>query len=355
MLNICTHKTKETAIFLVVNINNISNLRNRLVDYKKTLCEMCNCSGEEEQQDPPTKYYLLLPYCNEKAKYGMSWVDWVNAPQIDRTVLGILRDIFGARFRGQPPVRKGRQLAASPASNEVQFLAFLKRGKFMGEKKTAVIVTHSSFLTAFSKLLQGGGKKIVFENLDILQVVIKNGRVKKASVLRYCYAYRAEGEVEGTMAVDPAAHTYFLVRHCPACHNLAETTLLEKSGRGGAGRGFGRWSMCLKATINELISVAHPLKEILKNYSRDKKNLSDILFGSSVVFRAILTSILLREILLSSCGNQKRPSVTNCEHITPLSARLPGGVSMVEPERPPSLPTPAVRPVLQTLQTLHRQ
>ena len=66
-----------------------------------------------------------------------------------------------------------------------------------------------------------------------------------------------------------------------------------KQARSGENFGYLDWSLCFEDTVDEMIAVGKDLYSLLKNYGGFKS----YTFGSSVIFRAILTSILMHNVI----------------------------------------------------------
>ena len=88
------------------------------------------------------------------------------------------------------------------------------------------------------------------------------------------------------------------MRHCLGCHNVTPgiTTKIGqafKQARTGENYGYLDWSLCFEDTVDEMIAVRKDLYTLLENYGGFKS----YTFGSSVIFRAILTSILMYNVI----------------------------------------------------------
>ena len=291
--------------------------------------------------------YTIYPYCNEKIKVfnvgplktpkKLSEIfDKVNAPKIENKVLEYF-SAFTASFDddlylGKGLSKTGNHLISSD-SNANKFLDLLIKEDVTPQFNGSLIISHSSFLTelmnelynyiskekdaklierekvydvdsnigdkfnGFSEYgfpeyglpLQFGGRKDVFDNLDILQIIInrKTGDITKAIVRRFSNNYEINTEEP---IWDPFTYkVYFIMRHCVGCHNHPNATLKDKSTI----KGYGEYAMCFKYTVNELQEKSRGLLNLLNTYG----GIDKFHFGSSVIFRAILTSILVYNIL----------------------------------------------------------
>jgi len=106
----------------------------------------------------------------------------------------------------------------------------------------------------------------------------------------------------------------FIMRHCLGCHNVSEGKLIKvgtllANNIGKKNRGYLDWAMCLRGTFGEMQYRKDDIKRLLQKYCFDvfkPFNLKDIIFGSSVIFRSMLTSILLYRCLSLEKGSIER-------------------------------------------------
>ena len=90
---------------------------------------------------------------------------------------------------------------------------------------------------------------------------------------------------------------YFIFRHCPACHNkvgLKKKMYANMGIRGNENAAIGMSSMCLKGTYEDFSTkteIFSKFFEIIWEYVEEEN--STIEFGSSIIFRDILTCSFL--------------------------------------------------------------
>ena len=89
------------------------------------------------------------------------------------------------------------------------------------------------------------------------------------------------------------------MRHCVGCHNYL--TNVFKKGINYSEKGFNKYSLCFPETVNEMATSAPSLNTI---FYKECGGLDNIQFGSSVIFRAILTSLLLYNTLKTEWENR---------------------------------------------------
>ena len=300
--------------------------------------------------------HKIYPFCNEKLKKVggvpsaiIGFFDKVNKPKINKPARDALSEVFGVKFTKtagiteDPGFSHDPEAWRSPPPNPELFLETILM--MARENKDQFIASHSGFMTKLynyitqnytetsepptlytstpststpststgGKLAQSGGtNRGIFDNLDILQLILdtsKTGReaVKGIIVRRFNKDY-SSAESEGVKP-PPAVHygwgeenirSVFIIRHCIGCHNLtpgksakiyqaAMEAVMHKK------KGYLKWAMCVSQTYNEFMSQKENLLSILKEYSKKgttKENRFGYTFGSSVILRAILTSIL---------------------------------------------------------------
>lgn len=105
----------------------------------------------------------------------------------------------------------------------------------------------------------------------------------------------------------------FIMRNCETCNNITnkKTQKIKQFLTNNSPNGYFNWSMCLPRTITDIYNKRSDLLELLKKYCffdhpDDKdihKCIDQIVFGSSVIFSSILTSLFLYNCLSKSKNN----------------------------------------------------
>ena len=306
--------------------------------------------------------YTLFPYCNEELK-GPASLDKVNAPFTSLEGLYAFHKVFQANFSAISPAMidgnytsvetlSSSKGATSPENDPKMFIKALTLFN-----KNCFIVSHSGFMTKLydyilksglinesdmygdiynkydiepsmeetiiQKGIYGGGilKKIglqrerdygIFDNLDILQLIFDNtGKIHYVLIRRYSNNYQLDNDIKIDYEVS-VLKSVFIMRHCLGCHNVTPgiTTKIGqafKQARTGENFGYLDWSLCFEDTVDEMITVRKDLYNLLQNYGGFKS----YTFGSSVIFRAILTSILMYNVIsnIESDTDQQNTSV----------------------------------------------
>ena len=292
--------------------------------------------------------YTLFPYCNEELK-GPASLDKVNAPFTSLEGLYAFHKVFQANFSALSPAMidgnytsvetlSASKGATSPENDPKMFIKALT-----AFNKNSFIVSHSGFMSKLydyilksglinesdmygdiynkydiepsmeesiiQNALYGGGilKKVglqkerdygVFDNLDILQIIFDNtGKILYVLIRRYSNNYQLDNDIKIDYKLS-VLKSIFIMRHCLGCHNVTPgiTTKIGqafKQARSGENFGYLDWSLCFEDTVDEMIAVGKDLYSLLKNYGGFKS----YTFGSSVIFRAILTSILMHNVI----------------------------------------------------------
>ena len=313
--------------------------------------------------------YTIFPYCNEQLK-GPASLDKVNAPFTNSQALYALHKVFESNFSSISPVMiEGKYSsletlsrskgASSPENDPKMFIKTLT-----AFNKNCFIVSHSGFMTKLydyilrswlikerdmygdiynkydiqptmeetfmEKGIYGGGimKRIglekernygVFDNLDIIQLIFGiNGELLYMLVRRYSKNYKLDNDLDLDKSAYKSLKSVFIMRHCLGCHNITPglTTKIGqafKQSRTGENFGYLDWSLCFEDTVDEMISVRKDLHTLLEIYGGFKS----YTFGSSVIFRAILTSILMYNVIsnIESDTHKQNTSVSVDEDI----------------------------------------
>lgn len=154
----------------------------------------------------------------------------------------------------------------------------------------------------------------VFDNLDILQIIFnENGVISHMIIRRFINNYKINNEPNITnLSLDGInGKSIFIMRHCLGCHNVTPG-IMTKIGQAteqyktGKNLGYLDWSMCFEDTIDEMVYVGNDVYNLLELYGGYKS----YIFGSSVIFRAMLTSILMFNVINNTNNTGVEKSTT---------------------------------------------
>ena len=307
--------------------------------------------------------YTLFPYCNENLK-SIAALDKVNAPFTSSLALYSLHNVFNCNFSANSPAfikgdyasveNLSRSNGANSPNNDPQKFFEL----FKNINKNYFIVSHSGFMTKLydyikkiykiydsdnnediynnlqeepsieERLMQdgiysGGMEKTrdygIFDNLDIIQLIFSmKGELLYMLVRRYTENYKLDNELELDPSVSKSLKSVFIMRHCLGCHNVTPGTI-TKMGQGfkqaitGQNFGYLDWSLCFEDTVDDMNLVGKDLYKLLESYG----GFQSYTFGSSVIFRAMLTSILMYNVIsnIKSESKQENTSIDRDEDI----------------------------------------
>lgn len=157
----------------------------------------------------------------------------------------------------------------------------------------------------------------VDEPIPLYESELRDYRESKVRFLSYQYKdveykYPKLEESDTEEQVGSPVFNIFIMRHCLGCHNISEgkltkvETLLANNMGTKKNRGYLDWAMCLRGTFADMQYRKDDIKRLLQKYCFDVYkpfNLKDIIFGSSVIFRSMLTSILLYRCLSLEKGS----------------------------------------------------
>ena len=226
--------------------------------------------GEEEAHARPARARVhVFPFLSEQSSRGHVVAEVpgdVDVPAIPARVQRLFPDV---QVLPSEPVR-GRELEYL-GSNLGRFL----EASWGSLRSCNVIVTHRNFLA--NEVLRGGGAR---EDLP------RVGSIPNAGVVLLHVTQHTAGRA-------PVTKRIYFVRHCTSHHNAS-------------GRGDHRLTTC--ATVDALRTLASRLRKACAS--------RDLLYGSSILPRAILSSIALqREVATEALERARR------EFRTPQASR----------------------------------
>ena len=338
-------------------INNITKKNRRVKKYKnnkRILKESCNniysikkLTKRINKSFPILKKnkekitYTIHPYCNEKTKIGFN-LDYVSRPMIQKKLLNKLKEEYNYNYKFDNKIIKSdfnNRYYESPKTNSKLFYNYISN-----KKHDKLIVTHSYFMTDFVEYIYNNLSKdneknkiqVIFDNLDILQLIIlpnSNSNSPKNTIMgliirRYKNNYKENiiyinsDKFNKNMNLidiyksDNRMVNIFLIRHCIGCHNLISNKsikTLKAFNPLGNEKGHLEWAICIKETYTELKKKVKPLHKLFKDFSKSKyskDNYYGYQFGSSIIFRAILTMLLVFNTIFIDNKNIKTKNKT---------------------------------------------
>ena len=277
------------------------NPRRKYVEYDDKVCALStNELGLTNTMRLLYKNFLLhgkkeiqvqvFPYCCEKV-VGHVMLDKVNRPKISKRKVVALEEVFGVKYKlVDETFRSDDRYWHDPAgSNPSEFMRYMwEYFEEGGHLNKVLIVSHGKFMRnlfehMFKTKLE---KKDRFDNLDIFHIILdtaSGGRNIVTQILRYPH-YKGKNL---TGKVNVSSKHILLMRHCIACHNVTDNPLQKLSASYS-----GSASVCLRSIGGEINFMANNLQKFIDSL-HDKKGQENIVFGSSIVFRAMLTATLL--------------------------------------------------------------
>ena len=242
--------------------------------------------------------FTIYPYCSEKINFSI-YLDKENMFKTDKTLLNIIESKYKCEFKKDSNlIKEKKNHFVAQKNNTCKFIKYLLENL---NNKNHFIITHSKFLTKLSnnirtnycdvKKKSKNKEKNIYDNLDILQLVIdtsepNNYKLKYGIIRRLDEKYKLYKEYgigSDKTICSKNTKSVFLMRHCVACHNIT-TNVFKKLKYG-----YGLYSSCFEETNSEIKSVSKELKKIIKDYG----GIKTFEFGSSIIFRAILTILIV--------------------------------------------------------------
>ena len=280
-------------------------------------------------QDFPTPSDLkiehkIFPYLGEminKLPKRLRKRDRVNYPSIPSDVLDLLTRVFNVNFSEPNNTTTDVSNFGNPFTVEEGFLTYpylhqqeaVKNFvdnievfcKSEVERKNLFVVTHNNFLLELLKFFNKRKEKdetLVLDNLDILHIMydITQGFLV-SDIYRWSDNYKPyvlfrtnyveKGIYQGDPNFKPNQETrhLFFMRHCAACHNHPKSNIIQKA----IYKSYGSRSMCFSNTFIEIKENIEPLNELFNEHG----GLDNFVFGSSIIFRALLTGIVVQQQL----------------------------------------------------------
>ena len=262
--------------------------------------------------------FKIFNYCNEDIKMSKN-IDAVNAATITESTKMVLNKTLNLNINFYNPPKE-KQINTQVYSNNNYYSDILYSydkndpSKFLKSisslNKNHIIVSHSNFMTKFYKSIPNNIKMFnfqdKFQNLDIIQLVFDNKEKNKllaVCVRQYFYKYKINDTIEKHLKMlyndkNRDIHNIFIMRHCVGCHNIFDkktqkiSQAMKQMVRGDQ-QGYLSHAMCITETVKEMVEQRTNLLTLFKTYG----GLETYTFGSSIIFRAIVTSGLLYNIL----------------------------------------------------------
>ena len=248
--------------------------------------------------------FKIYPFCSEKIKVSIH-IDFVNRYYIDKNALDIIEQEYNCKFIKNKLITTKKDILIGQENDPKKFLEYIFKNL---NNKNHFIITHSNYLNKLTKYIVNNkslykkenkttkktmkNKKdnYIYDNLDILQIVIdtsnKNYKIKYCIIRRFSEKYKLLNKYNlGTdnNICSKNTKSVFLMRHCVSCHNTTNNVFKKLN------YGYGLYSSCFEETNSEIKSVSKELKKIIKDYG----GIKTFEFGSSIIFRAILTILIV--------------------------------------------------------------
>ena len=272
--------------------------------------------------------FKIFNYCNEDIKMSKK-LDSVNASTITESTLNVLKKTLNLNISFyDPPTEKiintqvysnnnkygnyDSDMLYSYDNNDPD--KFLKSISSLDNNH--IIVSHSNFMTKFYKTIPKQMKMFdfqdKFQNLDIIQLIFDKNKLIAVCVRQYFYKYKINDTIEKHLQIlyndkKRDIHNVFIMRHCVGCHNIYDkktqkiSQAMKQMVRGDQ-QGYLSHAMCITETVKEMLDQRNNLLSLFKTYG----GLESYTFGSSIIFRAIVTSGLLYNILYDNISNNVR-------------------------------------------------
>ena len=246
--------------------------------------------------------FTIFPYCNENIKISKH-IDSVNASSISENTINVLNDTLNLEIQEYDPrenISTDISKKVYQRNNPKKFFATLPK-----LNNNYIIASHGTFMRNFYKYLLDSNDKIKnlfesnikkFQNLDVIHLIFKDRKL-----IQFYYRLFKDDydlKIPYNITEDENVRHVFIIRHCVGCHNL-QSHITDKITQGVKEtaiknkKGYLSHAMCIKPTVTEITEK----KQYLINLFNRFGGLETYRFGSSIIFRAIVTGGLLYNIL----------------------------------------------------------
>ena len=304
----------------ISNPNYLVNLANELsvcysIKNKDTLGNILDKEYAKYLNENSSIEHTLYPYCGEELKAPGS-LNKVNISEINIDVVNILQDKLKMNIKHDAKVEKHIDKYSSK-HNPNLFSDFLKDNIKKSENDVhKLIVSHSKFMKKFLKYIKKQSEndesifsniptcegKTFFDNLDIMMLRynkdIDDVSLVAVDIIRWKNNNDEYYDFSHVKKNIISNNVIYIMRHCIGCHNT-EGKNLSGLFKKATIPGYGKYAFCLPIIIDELKNKPiTKLRNLFTEYTgKDWINNNIMTFGSSVVFRAILTNSIVQHML----------------------------------------------------------
>lgn len=281
---------------------------------KKTLKNVLNKEYGNYITNKSSKIiHTLYPYCGEELT-PLGTLDRVNNNAINIEILDILKDELHMKIIIDENIKKTNKQYFSNHSPKL-FYDFLEQDiKNSKNNSHKLIISHGNFMKKLFKHIKNQtlndetilsnipncDEKIFFDNLDIIMLRYNKKKDNVSLTALDIIRWKNNNDTYYDFSLAKKNVKYnnviYIMRHCIGCHNTEGNTpigLYKKIMIPG----YGKYAFCLPIIINELKNEPiKKLKLLFKTYSGNNWN-TTLTFGSSVIFRAILTNSIVQHML----------------------------------------------------------
>lgn len=251
------------------------------------------------------KQFNIYPYCSEKVKLSKH-IDFVNRYSIDKNALNIIENKYSCNFiKDNKFIKTKGEYLIGQENDPKKFLEYIFQNL---DNKNHFIISHSNYMIKLTKYIlntkslykkekkttkkktKNKNDNYLYDNLDILQIVIDTSseqyNIKYCIIRRFSEKYKlfnTYGLGLDKNISNKNTKSVFIMRHCVGCHNITKNIFKKIN------YGYGLYSGCFDEINNELKQVSKELKKIIKDYG----GIKTFNFGSSIIFRSILTILIV--------------------------------------------------------------
>lgn len=308
-------KKKERRIHTHVDNYDISECDRTIENILYSFSIKLNIKDEEVKKRLNDIKFKIYPYCSEKLNIH-STINKVNAPKIDYTTLDMIHKNLEYRYElfNDTEFKKNKNSIISPYVSmqynvdrfiNMMNITFRENIKKNIDKNNYFIVSHSNFISKLYKNFCFIENKIKLDNLDIIHFRYSGTSIEFHDIYRWNDNYNSYNKRENN---DPKNYTnnLLIMRHCAGCHNHPNTKKRDKLLKDAT----GKHAVCFQEIINQFSEDNNKDKiEGLFSLFEKYGGMDNYEYGSSIIFRAILTVIIIYCLLINhKMENKINPS-----------------------------------------------
>lgn len=295
-------KKKERRIHKDVDKYDINECDRAIENILYSFAVKLNIKDERIKEKLNNITFKIYPYCSEKLHIH-STLNKVNAPKIDYTILEMIHKSLEYRYElfKEEEFKKNKKSIISPYVNmqyNVDRFINMMNKAFRENKNNYFIVSHSNFISKLYKKFCTVDNKIKLDNLDIIHFRYSGTSIEFHDIYRWNDSYKSYNRIVNNDTENDSennTNNLLIMRHCAGCHNHPKTRKKDKLLKDSS----GKHAICFQEIINQFSEGDFKKRIALNNLFERFGGIDNYEFGSSIIFRTILTVIIIYSLLIN--------------------------------------------------------